>query len=252
MTAIEHDCLSRAEGNWDGTRDTGAYATSSDVTDYLEWLGAQVTDSTDRRALLAAGTAIHDHESLTDAMIHGTGNLSGLPHAARQDHIDNPAREGWFTPCRGGLGRCGDHAEQGGHPNALKGRSLFRQYPDPLGWMAAFVSRCAITTASTGRAVPRRHEIHCRLNGKVGRGMTLFLGAKNGRIRDVGRHRRPSLSMPASVRPAGGDVAAAFHEVERCRCGDRHTHRVFGEDSFELVARSETVGATGSPRSIAA
>ena len=52
MTAIEHDSLvGGPEGNWElGTRDTGAYATLSDVTDYLEWLGAQVTDSTDRRA----------------------------------------------------------------------------------------------------------------------------------------------------------------------------------------------------------
>ena len=101
MTAIEHDSLVGApEGNWElGTRDTGAYATLSDVTDYLEWLGAQITDSTDRRARFkAAGTAIHDHEkSLTDAMIHGTGNLPGLasmPRVRIIGGIDNPAREG--------------------------------------------------------------------------------------------------------------------------------------------------------------
>ena len=101
MTAIEHDSLvGGPEGNWElGTRDTGAYATLSDVTDYLEWLGAQVTDSTDRRARFrAAGTAIHDHEkSLTDAMIHGTGNLPGLasmPRVRIIGGIDNPAREG--------------------------------------------------------------------------------------------------------------------------------------------------------------
>ena len=101
MTAMEHDSLvGGPEGNWElGTRDTGAYATLSDVTDYLEWLGAQVTDSADRRdRFKAAGAAIHAHEkSLTDAMIHGTGNLPGLASMPRVRIIggtDNPAREG--------------------------------------------------------------------------------------------------------------------------------------------------------------
>ena len=101
MTAIEHDSLvGGPEGNWElGTRDTGAYATLSDVTDYLEWLGTQVTESTDRRERFkAAGAAIHAHEkSLTDAMIHGTGNLPGLasmPRVRIIGGIDNPAREG--------------------------------------------------------------------------------------------------------------------------------------------------------------
>ena len=101
MTAIEHDSLvGGPEGNWElGTRDTGAYATLSDVTDYLEWLGARVTDSTDRRERFkAAGAAIHAHEKyLTDAMIHGTGNLPGLasmPRVKIIGGIDNPTREG--------------------------------------------------------------------------------------------------------------------------------------------------------------
>ena len=98
---MEHDSLiGGPEGNWElGTRDTGAYATLSDVTDYLEWLGGQVSDSTDRRTRFkAAGAAIHAHEkSLTDAMIHGTGNLPGLASMPRVQIIggtDNPAREG--------------------------------------------------------------------------------------------------------------------------------------------------------------
>jgi len=101
MTAMEHDSLvGGLDGNWElGTRDTGAYATLSDVTDYLEWLGTQFTDSTDRRERFkAAGAAIHAHEkSLTDAMIHGTGNLPGLasmPRVRIIGGIDNPAREG--------------------------------------------------------------------------------------------------------------------------------------------------------------
>lgn len=101
MTKLPHDSLIDGPAdNWElGTRDTGAYATLSDVTDYLEWLGAQVSDSTDRRTRFqAAGAAIHDHETrLTDAMIHGTGNLAGLADMPKVHIIggaDNPAREG--------------------------------------------------------------------------------------------------------------------------------------------------------------
>jgi cysteine desulfurase/selenocysteine lyase len=110
MTAIEHDSLvGGPEDNWElGTRDTGAYATLSDVADYLEWLGTQVTDSPDRRERFrAAGAAIHAHEkSLTDAMIHGTGNLPGLasmPRVRIIGGIDNPAREGLVSLCVDGV-----------------------------------------------------------------------------------------------------------------------------------------------------
>jgi cysteine desulfurase/selenocysteine lyase len=67
--------------NWEmGTRDTGSYATFSDMVDYLAWLGGQYTDESDRRTCLeAAARAIHQHEqSLAEAMIRGTGNLRGL------------------------------------------------------------------------------------------------------------------------------------------------------------------------------
>lgn len=67
--------------NWElGTRDTGAYATFSDVVDYLDWLGAQVSnESTKRDRVVAAGKSIHEQEKvLTDAMIYGVGNLTGL------------------------------------------------------------------------------------------------------------------------------------------------------------------------------
>ncbi|MCW1951392.1 MAG: aminotransferase class V-fold PLP-dependent enzyme [Octadecabacter sp.] len=88
------------ERNWEmGTRDTGAYATFTDVVDYFEWLGSQVGGGDTRRARIeAAGAAIKTHEkTLTDAMLHGTGNLKGL---AEMDGVhviggvDNPAREG--------------------------------------------------------------------------------------------------------------------------------------------------------------
>jgi len=86
--------------NWElGTRDTGAYATFSDVVDYFTWLGAHFTDSDDPRARIeAAAAAIHDHEkSLTDAILHGVGNLKGLaemPGVTIIGGVDNAAREG--------------------------------------------------------------------------------------------------------------------------------------------------------------
>lgn len=88
------------EENWEfGTRDTGAYATFSDVVSYFDWLGGQVSDHEDRRArILAAGDAIHAHEhALTEAMLHGSGNLAGLtelPGVHVVGGVDNPAREG--------------------------------------------------------------------------------------------------------------------------------------------------------------
>jgi cysteine desulfurase/selenocysteine lyase len=101
LNALPHDALvGGPEGNWElGTRDTGSYATMTDVVDYFDWLGGQVSDVTDRRARIeAAGAAIHAHEKrLTDAMIFGTGNLAGLselPGVTILGGADNPAREG--------------------------------------------------------------------------------------------------------------------------------------------------------------
>ncbi len=101
LSQIEHDALVGGPAeNWElGTRDTGAYATLSDVADYLEWLGGEVSSETDRRKKFeAAGAAIHAHEkTLTDAMIKGIGNLQGL-ESMEKVHIiggaDNAAREG--------------------------------------------------------------------------------------------------------------------------------------------------------------
>ena len=86
--------------NWEmGTRDTGAYATFSDVVDYFDWLGGQVSDATNKRSRIeAAGAAIKTHEkTLTDAMLFGTSNLPGLTDLAGVTIVggpDNPAREG--------------------------------------------------------------------------------------------------------------------------------------------------------------
>ncbi|WP_417598284.1 aminotransferase class V-fold PLP-dependent enzyme [Pararhodobacter oceanensis] len=101
LTALPHDMLLNAPATgWEfGTRDTGAYATISDVVRYFEWLGGEVSGATDPRARIeAAGRAIHDYEThLTKAMLHGTGNLPGLAemaHVTVLAGIDNPAREG--------------------------------------------------------------------------------------------------------------------------------------------------------------
>ncbi|QYK42201.1 MAG: aminotransferase class V-fold PLP-dependent enzyme [Paracoccaceae bacterium] len=70
-----------APTGWEqGTRDSGAYATFSDVVDYLDWLGARFTASQNRRARIeAAADAIHGQEAtVLGAMLHGTGNLRGL------------------------------------------------------------------------------------------------------------------------------------------------------------------------------
>lgn len=99
-TSHHERLIGSPEGNWElGTRDTGAYATFSDVVSYFEWLGSEVSDSQDRRQLLvAASKAIHAQEkALTDAMLHGTGNLKGLADMERVTiigGIDNPLREG--------------------------------------------------------------------------------------------------------------------------------------------------------------
>ncbi|WP_282608626.1 aminotransferase class V-fold PLP-dependent enzyme [Pelagibius sp. Alg239-R121] len=101
FTQLPHDGLIGApQAQWElGTRDTGAYATFSEVVAYFEWLGSQVTDSTDRRARIeAAGKAIHAHEKdLTDAMLFGIGNLKGLtemPEVGVLCGAENPLREG--------------------------------------------------------------------------------------------------------------------------------------------------------------
>jgi cysteine desulfurase / selenocysteine lyase len=101
LTKLPHNSLiDGPEDHWEmGTRDTGSYATLSDVVSYFEWLGEQVSDATDRREkFVAAGEAIHAQEKvLTDAMIHGTGNLAGLKDMEKVQilgGVDNPAREG--------------------------------------------------------------------------------------------------------------------------------------------------------------
>lgn len=101
LTNLPHNNLIDGPAdNWEmGTRDTGSYATLSDIVGYFEWLGEQVGGGSDRRDRFnAAASAIKHHEkTLTDAMIHGIGNLQGLAELDNVSIIggnDNPAREG--------------------------------------------------------------------------------------------------------------------------------------------------------------
>ena len=143
LTDLPHDCLvGGPEHNWElGTRDTGAYATISEVVDYLEWLGSNVTESVDKRTrFIAAGAAIHAHEKrLTDAMINGTGNLPGLVEMDKVKIIggvDNPAREGLVSLVVDGLNSADvvkKLNEQGIRTHLRKADHYSGNILDPLG-----------------------------------------------------------------------------------------------------------------------
>ncbi len=98
---LPHDRLEGTPDNyWElGTRDAAAYACLSEVVSYLDWLGAQFTDSGDRRQrLLAAGRAIGDHETdLLGLLVNGRQQDKGLADMPAVSIIggpDNTCREG--------------------------------------------------------------------------------------------------------------------------------------------------------------
>ena len=101
LTAASHERLTGSPPEtWElGTRDTGAYATMSDVVAYFAWLGGQVSDAADRRAQIeAAGRAIRAQEAaLVEAALYGVDNLPGLadmPGVHIVGGAVNTAREG--------------------------------------------------------------------------------------------------------------------------------------------------------------
>jgi selenocysteine lyase/cysteine desulfurase len=109
LATLPHDHLDGTPDDfWElGTRDTSAFACTSKVVEYLDWLGSQFTDSADRRArLVAAGAAIAEHEhALVDLMIDGDATQKGLRAMPEVDVIgghDNPAREGMLSLVVGG------------------------------------------------------------------------------------------------------------------------------------------------------
>jgi len=101
LGAAAHDHLiGTAAEVWElGTRDASVYATFSEVAAYLDWLGAQFTASSDRRARInaaAAAIAAHEH-GLVEAMLNGVDGQRGLaqmPPVFIIGGAGNPRREG--------------------------------------------------------------------------------------------------------------------------------------------------------------
>ena len=101
LSVVPHNqVIGSPEDNWElGTRDTGSYATFSEVVNYMDWLGGHYSNSANlRERLVAAGKAITQHEKdLTDLMIYGNSNAAGLADMDRVTVIggnDNPDRKG--------------------------------------------------------------------------------------------------------------------------------------------------------------
>ena len=101
LALLPHDHLDgTADDFWElGTRDTSAFACTSKVVEYFDWLGSQFTDAEDRRSrILAAGKAISKHErELIELTINGNEAQRGLrdmPEVFLIGGYDNPSREG--------------------------------------------------------------------------------------------------------------------------------------------------------------
>lgn len=153
LHGLKHEHLIDAPDDpWEfGTRDTGAYVTFSDVVDYFDWLGGQVSDAKGRRdRIVAAGEAIHAHEqALTDAMIHGAGNQKGLadiPSVTIIGGVDNPQREGLVSIAVDGMAApdvVTQLRERGIRTHTRKADHYSGNILDPLGMESAVrVSMC--------------------------------------------------------------------------------------------------------------
>ena len=104
LATLPHDHLDGTPDDfWElGTRDTSAFACTSKVVEYFDWLGSHFTDSDDRRTrILAAGEAISEQEhALSKLMIDGNEGQRGLrdmPEVYIIGGNDNPAREGMLS-----------------------------------------------------------------------------------------------------------------------------------------------------------
>lgn len=101
LSVVPHNqIIGGPEDNWElGTRDTGSYATFSEVVNYFNWLGGYYSNSSElRERLVAAGKAVLQHEKyLTDLMILGKDGLTGLANMEQVTIIggaQNLARRG--------------------------------------------------------------------------------------------------------------------------------------------------------------
>ena len=101
LTEMDHEqLLDGPSENWElGTRDTGSYATISDVVKYLEWLGGKIENTENRSVKLynAAKAIVAQETSLTELMINGEDNIKGLKDLSGVEIIgglNNPNRSG--------------------------------------------------------------------------------------------------------------------------------------------------------------
>ena len=101
LSTLPHEKLDgTADDFWElGTRDTGAFATFSEVVNYHDRLGSQLGDEPDRRQRLEqAGRAMAAQEAhLVDVAINGADGQTGirdLPGAYIVGGPDKPHREG--------------------------------------------------------------------------------------------------------------------------------------------------------------
>ncbi len=101
LTKMNHEQLFDGPSeNWElGTRDTGSYATISNVVKYLEWLGEKIENTESRSVKLynAAKAIAAQEKALTDLMINGEDNIIGLKDLSGVEIIgglNNPNRSG--------------------------------------------------------------------------------------------------------------------------------------------------------------
>ncbi|MGD1885247.1 MAG: aminotransferase class V-fold PLP-dependent enzyme [Paracoccaceae bacterium] len=140
--------------HWElGTRDTGAYATMSDVVSYFEWLGSEA-DGSARAKIDLAGQVIQAHEAgLADAMLYGVSNLAGLAEFDGVTIIGGPenrAREGLVTfalESRPAAGLVADLNARGVRTHIRKADHYSGNILCPLGLSSAVrVSMCHYNT----------------------------------------------------------------------------------------------------------
>ena len=101
LTQMNHEqLLDGPNENWElGTRDTGSYATISDVVKYLEWLGRKIenTDSSSVNLYNASKAIAAQETALTKLIINGEDNIKGLKDMEGIEIIGgekNPNRKG--------------------------------------------------------------------------------------------------------------------------------------------------------------
>ena len=144
LTKMSHEqLLDGPDENWElGTRDTGSYATLSDVVRYLEWLGGKIENSERRSVKLSsAAKAIAAQEiALTELMINGEDNIKGLKDLKGIEIIGgqkNPNRKG-LVSFR--INSVSSHSivdflnEKGIRTHVRKADHYSGNILDPLGW----------------------------------------------------------------------------------------------------------------------